>query len=359
MKKMDYASSGVNIAQGDKASRAAYTNAKKTFSSRKGKIGEPFVMDGGFSGALDMGDYLLVQNDDGVGTKMEIAERLKKYDTLGQDLVAMVADDALCVGAEVISLSNTIDTPLVETAAIETLTAGLAECCKAQKIVIPGGEIAELSDALNGMVWNATAIGIVKKEKFITGQNIHPGQKIIGLKGRVLRSNGMTLARKICEEKFGSDWHRHQWRDGQSWGEILLTPSKVFHRTLLDQLVGDFEGERSFPIQGIVHITGGGIPGNLPRILPSGMGAQLHNLHEPHPAIQDLQKIGNLDEEECYRTWHCGTAMMLVVEEEYVEPICQKLNSSDSEIHAILVGEITHEEKLDFVSKFSGRQISF
>ena len=121
-----YAESGVDIDQGDKASSIAYANAKKTFASRKGMIGEPLQDDGGFTGALDMGEYLLVQNDDGTGTKMEVAERLGKFDTLGYDLVAMVADDAACVGAECISLTNTLDTPKVDATTIAQLTEGLA-----------------------------------------------------------------------------------------------------------------------------------------------------------------------------------------------------------------------------------------
>lgn len=359
MSKINYAQSGVDISKGDAASRAAYANAKKTFPSREGKIGQPFVMEGGFSGALDMGEYLLVQNDDGVGTKMEIAERTGKYDTIGQDLVAMVADDAICVGAECVSITNTADVPYVDAEVIEQMTAGLAECCQEQKIVIPGGEIAELSNALNKIVWNATAVGIVKKDKFITGSTIQSGHKIIGLKGRVIRSNGCSLARKVCEMSFGENWHETEWRDGITWGEILLTPSKVFHRTLLDNLLGDFEGERKFSVHGVVHITGGGIPGNVPRILPEGLGAKFTDLHPPHDAVKDLQKLGELDEEECYRTWHCGNAMMLVVDEENARSICDILNSADSEIAAKIVGEVTHENTIEIVSGFSGRTLSF
>ncbi|MCF7918108.1 phosphoribosylformylglycinamidine cyclo-ligase [Candidatus Gracilibacteria bacterium] len=359
MKKITYAESGVNISQGDAASREAYSNAKKTFASRKGMIGEPFALDGGFSGALDMGDYLLVQNDDGVGTKMEMAERLGKYDTIGEDLVAMVADDAICVGAECISITNTVDTPKVDKDMIASMTEGLARCCRSQKIVIPGGEIAELGNALNRVVWNATAVGIVKKEKFITGQNIRAGHKIIGLRGRVIRSNGSSLARKVCETAFGKDWHKKEWRNGISWGEILLTPSKVFHRVVLDTILGDFTGKRQFPVHGVVHITGGGVPGNVPRILPKGLGAQFTDLHEPHQAIRDLQKLGNIDEKECYRTWHCGTAMMLIVEESDACNICNTLNSADSEIDARIIGEITHEETISLLSKFSGTELKF
>lgn len=354
-----YANSGVDIQAGDAASRAAYTNAKTTFPSRKGLIGEPFALEGGFSGALDMGDYLLIQNDDGVGTKMEIAERSGIYNTLGADLVCMVADDAICVGAETISITNTFDVPKVDPAAIKELTTGLAKACSQEKIVIPGGEIAELSNALNRMVWNATAVGVVKKEKFITGKNIIPGQAIIGLKGRVIRSNGTSLARKICETAFGENWHTQQFSDTQTWGEVLLTPSKIFHRLLLDTVLGDFEGKRLFNIHGVAHITGGGVPGNLPRILPDGLGATLPNLHPPHEAVAQLQSLGNVDEAECYRTWHCGTAMMLVCEQSDAVAICQAINTADAEVDAQVVGEITNQNLVALTSQFSGKNLEF
>lgn len=359
MTQLDYASAGVNIEAGDSASKAAYKNAQKTFDSRNGMIGMPVKLDGGFAGALDFGDFYVIQNDDGTGTKTEIAERIGKYDTIGEDLVAMVADDAICVGAEVVSMTNTFDVPHVDAEVIDIMTAGLAKCCAEQKIVIPGGEIAEVPDAASKVIWNATAVGVVKKEQFITGKDIKVGQKIIGLKGRVIRSNGTTLARKICEQKFGSNWDNTEWRNGKTWGEILLTPSKIFHRLLLETIVGDFEGERKFPIHGISHITGGGIPGNVPRILPDGMGANFDNLHTPHQAVQDLQRIGNIDEKECYRTWHCGTAMMLFVNTEDAENICEILNQADNEVEAQVIGEVTDTGKIELISQFSGQKLTF
>jgi phosphoribosylformylglycinamidine cyclo-ligase len=354
-----YASAGVNIEAGDAASKAAYQNAKSTFSSRKGLIGEPFALEGGFSGALDMGDYLLIQNDDGVGTKLEIAERTGIYNTLGEDLVCMVADDAICVGAETISITNTFDVPRVIPEAIEALTYGLANACQREKIVVPGGEIAELGNALNNMVWNATAVGVVKKERFITGNNIMAGHTVIGLKGRVIRSNGTSLARKICESAFGQNWHEAPYSDQQTWGEVLLTPSKIFSRLLLETVVGDFKSERQFEVHGLAHITGGGVPGNLPRILPAGLGADLPNLHTPHDAVRQLQRLGNVEEAECYRTWHCGTAMMLVCNEKDARDICHALNQKDPEVEAQIVGHITPEAHIKLTSQFSGNSLLF
>lgn len=359
MTSLDYKTAGVDIEQGDKASRSAYHNAKKTFVNRSGMIGQPYALEGGFSGALDMGDFLLVQNDDGVGTKMEIAERTKIYKTLGHDLCAMVADDALCVGAEVISLTNTADVPHIDADALAELTEGLAEICSDQKIVIPGGEIAELSNALNSMVWNATAVGVVEKEKYITGNKVSSGDVIIGLKGRVIRSNGTSLARKICETSFGDEWHNKEWNNGMTWGEVLLTPSKVYHKLVLDTVLGRFKQERPFDVHGVVHITGGGVPGNVPRILPDGLGARFDTLHKPHPAVQDLKELGDIAESECYRTWHCGTALMLVVDPKDVDNVMNVLNDADNEVEAQIVGQVTDTNTIEVVSQFSGNMLSF
>lgn len=356
---MDYKQAGVDIEQGDKASSCAYKNAKTTFSSRAGMIGEPYTLEGGFSGALDMGDFLLVQNDDGVGTKMEIAERMNRFDTLGEDLCAMVADDAICVGAEVLSITNTADVPSVNPEAIDAMTKGLAKICSEQKIIIPGGEIAELSKALNGMVWNATAVGIVKKENYITGEKVVAGDVIIGLKGRVIRSNGTSLARKICENAFGDNWHEQEWRDGISWGEVLLTPSKVYHRLVLNTVLGDFHGPRPFDVHGVVHITGGGVPGNVPRILKKGLGARFDNLHTPHPAVVDLKNIGDIEESECYRTWHCGTALMIIVSTQDAESVCKALNDADPEVEAKVIGTVNDKNSIEIVSGFSKNLLEY
>ncbi len=357
--KLTYAASGVNISAGEQASKAAYKNAKTTFASRETMIGAPLQLDGGFAGALDFGDFLLIQNDDGTGTKSEIAERCKKYDTLGEDLLAMVADDAICVGAECVSVSNTFDVPFIDLEMIETATASLARACIQQKIVIPGGEIAEVPGACSRMIWNATAIGVVKKEKFITGKNIQKGQAIIGLAGRVLRSNGVSLARKICETNFGETWHDIEWNDGKTWGEILLTPSKIFHRSVLNAVLGGFDEKRKFTISGVIHITGGGIPGNVPRLLPSGLGARFDDLHSPHEALAELKQLGNVDDAEAYKTWHSGTAMMIICNAEDTSSICDALNAEDEELQAKKVGEITDSGKIEILSKYSGELLNF
>lgn len=316
---LNYKKAGVNRELGDLCSEIAYREAKKTFASRRGMIGRPLIMEGGFTGALDMGDFLLVQNEDGVGTKIEVAARMKRYDTLGYDLAAMVADDAVCAGAEVISITNTIDTSALSANVVRPLMAGLSKACREQKITIPGGEIAELKGHVNGYTWNATAVGIVEKSKFITGKAIRPGEPVIGISSPNFRSNGFTLLRAILKKKYGEKWHLKKFRGqrrGKRWGDIALAPSVIYHAGILS-LIGRFGKGPAVRVKGIAHITGGGLPGNAPRMFgknPKKLGLLLDKLPPPPAAMLELQRLGNVSDREAYETWNMGIGMVLVAE---------------------------------------------
>lgn len=334
-----YKEAGVDIEMGNECSRIAYKAAKATFSSRDGMIGKPVIQEGGFSGAMDFGDFYLVQNDDGIGTKMAVATQVGKYDTMGYDLVAMVADDAICVGAEVVSISNTIDVEKVDKTVISTLMKGLEKVCKEQKIVVPGGEIAELGTMVNGYVWNATAIGIVEKDKFITGQNIEPGDPIIGLNSDMFRSNGMTLVRHILSSNLGPEWYNIEFENGVTWGEVVLTPTRIYHNAVLE-MIGRYKQPRLIDVKAIAHITGGGLPGNIIRIVKNkGFGARLDNLPEPHKAMKKLQEIGDISDKEAYKTWNMGVGMAIVSKE--VEKVIEIAGKHG--IKAQKIGEVTSE----------------
>lgn len=331
-----YKKAGVDRALGDLCSEIAYREAKKTFAGRKGMIGQPIVMEGGFTGALDMGDFLLVQNEDGVGTKIEVANRMKRFDTLGCDLVAMVADDAVCVGAEVISLTNTIDTSALSRKIISELMSGLSRACRRQRIVIPGGEIAELKGHVNGYTWNATAVGIVEKNKFITGAGIKPGDPVIGIASPNFRSNGFTLLRAILKQRYGKKWHLKRFH-GKPWGSYALAPSIIYHAGIL-QLIGRFRQKPSVRVKGIAHITGGGLPGNASRMFGSKkLGLTLNRLPRPPSAMLELQRLGNVSDREAYETWNMGVGMVLVSENtEKVLALLRKVG-----LMASVIGEVT------------------
>lgn len=348
--KSTYKASGVDIDAGDKASKKAYAAALSTHVSRKGMFGSPIKLEGGFTGAIDMGDYYLVQNDDGVGSKIMIAEDMGRYKTLGYDLLAMVSDDAICVGAELISMTNTIDIHKVDDKIIGDLMEGLAEACKEQNVAIAGGEIAELRDQVKGTVWNASAVGVVEKHKFITGMNIKPGDKIMGLQSRGFRSNGFSLVRHVLKKAYGPTWHRKKFNQSQTWGEAVLTPCRIYHNCVLE-MIGRFrKGEVRVHAKGIVHNTGGGIPGNLERVLKNvKRGAIIDHAFPPHPAMLALQKLGDVEDREAYRTWNMGVGMMMVVdpsETNEVAAIARKHN-----IPAQIIGEVTEKPGITIVSQ--------
>lgn len=348
-----YKQSGVDIATGDRCSAMAYAAAKKTFSARKGMFAKPVIMDGGFSGALDFGDFYLIQNCDGVGSKIAVADAMKKYDTLGYDLLAMVIDDAVCVGAETVSITNTVDTNKVSAKAIEPMMKGLMKACREQKVVIPGGEIAELPDLMKGNSWNSTAVGIVEKRKFITGKNVKPGDKIIALRSRGFRSNGFSLVRYILKKKFGADWHKKKYSANKTWGDAVLTPSRIYSAALLDVL-GRYGKKRMVDVKALVHVTGGGIPGNLRRVIGS-YGANLDHLMNPHKMMLDLQEMGKVDDREAYRAWNMGVGMLVITRD--VTKIEQAMKRHKIPIR--LIGEVVKEPGIRLTSrgKFSSGKI--
>ncbi len=340
-----YKQSGVDMTMGDRCSALAYEAAKKTFVSRKGMFGAPVTMDGGFTGALDFGDFYLVNNSDGVGSKIAIADAVGKYNTLGYDLLAMVADDAICVGAETIAITNTVDTSKVSIKVIKPLMEGLKKACIEQKIVIPGGEIAELPVLVNGNTWNASAVGIVEKNKFITGKDVKPGDKIIGLRSRGFRSNGFSLVRHILQKEYGSRWAKKFYDKKQTWGAKVLTPSIIYSNALL-ALLGRYKEKRACNIKALAHVTGGGIPGNIVRIL-GNYGAYLDNLWGPHDMMARLQKIGKVSDKEAYEVWNMGTGMMLVSNEfDKIDKVLDEFG-----IDARIIGEVTKERGVRLVSQ--------
>lgn len=340
-----YKQSGVDIAEGDRCSAMAYAAAKKTFDARKGMFGKPVIMEGGFSGALDFGDFYLIQNCDGVGSKIAVADAMKKYDTLGYDLLAMVIDDAVCVGAETVSITNTVDTNKVSSKAIEPMMKGLLKACREQKVVIPGGEIAELPDLMKGNSWNSTAVGIVEKKKFITGKNVKPGDKIIALQSKGFRSNGFSLVRHILKKKFGVNWHKKSYSGKKSWGDAVLTPSRIYSAALLGVL-GRYGKKRMVNVKALAHVTGGGIPGNLRRVLGS-YGARLDHLMKPHQMMLDLQELGDVNDREAYRAWNMGIGMLIITNDvAAIENAMKK-----EKIPMQVIGEVTKESGIQMVSR--------
>jgi phosphoribosylformylglycinamidine cyclo-ligase len=340
-----YKEAGVDILMGDKCSESAYSAAKKTFAARARMMGRPVNIEGGFTGALDFGKFYMVFNSDGVGSKMMVGSAIGKYDTLGFDLLAMVADDAVCVGAETVAITNTIDTSKVDDKVIGPMMQGLKKACIQQKVVIPGGEIGEMPDMVKGTMWNSSAIGIVEKKKFILGKGVKPGDKIIGLRSRGFRSNGFALVRRVLEKNFGKNWATKKFDARMSWGEAVLTPAIIYSDALLG-LLGRYGKKRSCRIKALAHVTGAGIPGNIVRVL-GRYGADLTDIWPAHKTMLKLQELGKVTDREAYEVWNMGTGMILVSNEfNKIEAAMKKHG-----IQAKVIGRVTAEKGVRLVSR--------
>ncbi len=314
---MNYKKAGVNISLGNKCSQIAYKAAVKTFENRKGKTGEALSLKGGFSGPLyfrQLKNALIVKNSDGIGSKAIVAQKMKKYDTLAFDLIAMVADDCAAQGAEPVAATNTLDMERVDEKIVLGLMKGIPKACKRAGIAMVGGEIAELSDQIKGFAWNADLIGVLERKKLVDGSKIKKGDSIVAFKSNGIRSNGLTLARKILEEKFGKNWHDRKFH-GKKWGSILLKPSLIVSPAIVE-MVGAYGRNGECRVHGLVHVTGGGIFGNFERVMAKNKrSAIFDNLFAPQPEFLELMRLGKVSIEEAYRAWNMGNCFLVVTPE--------------------------------------------
>lgn len=342
-----YKQSGVDIAAGDTASALAAKAAKSTFAGRSGKIGQPVDLPGGFAGVLDFGEYYLVQCCDTVGTKIDLCRITGDYSELGFDLLAMVSDDAACLGSEVISLTNTFEIDSIDAEKIGVMMDSLAQACRDQNIVIAGGEIAEVGSKIQGTSWGADAVGIVEKDRVITGEHIQPGDAIIALQETGFRCNGYSLVRKIIREQFGND---------VGLLRKCQKGSTVYHAAVLD-ICGRYGEERAANIHGIAHITGGGIPGNIKRILKKkNFGARLTNLFSPTKEMLLLAEEADIPAAELYEVWNSGNGMLLVCPPSDAEKIIGILQKRG--VVAQVAGEVTNSHDIQ-IAAWNGEEVVY
>jgi len=332
-----YGDAGVDLELSDLCSKIMYEASLETFQNRDCRFGEPVIQSGGFSGPIyvpELDDAFILKNSDGVGTKVEIAEKLGDHTTMAFDLIAMVVDDAAAMGAEAFAITDTLNVSELKLETIVQLAAGLTHAARRARIAVVGGEIAVLGNRINGeYVWDADGIAVLERSKQIDTSHIEPGDKIYALLEQGFRSNGFSLIRKILTKCFGEDWVNAPYHNELSWGEAVLTPSIIYTPIIVDAVGGYGEMPR-VPIKGISHITGGGIPGNLARILPKGLGA--HVDVEPIPPMLKLQELGEVPDEEAYRVWNMGAGMLLVCDDEEIVEIAEEYH-----VEAVEVGEVT------------------
>ena len=316
--------SGLDIDLGNLCSKDAYDWAKRTFVNRQSKPGEIAMdVDGAFSNLLIFGQERIGISSDGIGTKIELAERTGIYDTLGFDLVAMVADDLVTAGFDPVTISNIIDVDVLDREIINALMRGLADAANFAGMSISGGEIAELGSRISGFGsrmhfnWCSTAIGHLpaKLPAPLDGKAVQVGDVVIALRSRGFRSNGFSLIRRTLHKLYGEDWHLEPYNEeGKTWGQMLLTPSLIYTPLTRAWLEADCI------YRAAAHITGGGILDNFQRVLKATkLGANLTNVFEPLPVMRRLIELGEIQLEAAYLYWNMGNGMLVVAPPDKVD----------------------------------------
>jgi phosphoribosylformylglycinamidine cyclo-ligase len=302
-----YAAAGVDLDAADRAVEAIKPHVARTH--RDG------VLEGigGFGGlfALDTKAYkqpVLVSATDGVGTKLELARQLGRHDTIGQDLVAMVVDDLVVPGAEPLFFLDYIAVGKLEPAHVEEVVAGIADGCVEAGCALVGGEMAEHPGVMAPDSYDLAGfgVGIVERARILGPHRVQVGDDIVAMASSGLHSNGYSLARKLTE---GVDLHDDHGLLVQSLGEALLRPTRIYAPKCLALA-------RRGDVRAFCHVTGGGIPGNLPRSLPAGVGAVVDTTTFEVPQVfRILQALGDVEEAEMWRTFNMGAGMLAIADD--------------------------------------------
>ncbi len=306
---ISYASAGVDI---DAADHAVELMRRLVDSTRRPEVVGSI---GGFSGLFDISALkrwrrpLLATSTDGVGTKLVIAQRCDKHDTVGIDLVAMVADDLVVCGAEPLFLTDYIACGKVVPTRIADIVAGVAKGCVDAGCALIGGEIAEHPGVMAPDEYDlaAAATGAVEGDQVLGRDKVTAGDAIVAIASSGIHSNGYSLVRKVLLELAGWSLSRHVDELGRSLGEELLEPTIVYSRACLELIA-------RVDVHAFVHVTGGGIPGNVPRVLPADCDAVLDRSTWTVPPIFDIVRaLGDIAPQEMERAFNMGVGMIAVV----------------------------------------------
>ena len=339
MERMTYRDAGVDIDAGNESVSLIKDAVRATYRSEvMGDLG-------GFGGlfALNTKDYkepVLVSGTDGVGTKLRLAFLLNKHDTIGQDAVAMCVNDILVQGAEPLFFLDYLAVGKLEPMQVAEVVTGVARACKESGCALIGGETAEMAGFYPIGEYDIAgfSVGVAERSKLITPARVKAGDVLLGLPSSGVHSNGYSLVRKIVFERKGFKGDEYIEKLGQTIGEELLTPTRLYPRICLPLI-------REFDIHGMVHITGGGFYENIPRALPDHMGAEVNGAAWTIPPVfRLLQEWGNVDWTEMYRTFNMGIGMVLIVSSDEANRITARLNAQNETVYHIgHVTEGTHE----------------
>lgn len=329
-----YRDAGVDIEAGDEVVERIKPAVARTF--------RPEVIGGlgGFGGLfkLDISKYsepVLVSGTDGVGTKLRLAFQMNRHDSIGQDAVAMCVNDILVQGAEPLFFLDYLAVGKVDPTRLASVVSGVARACELAGCALIGGETAEMPGFYAEDEYDIAgfSVGVVNRDQLIDGAKIRVGDVLIGLSSSGLHSNGYSLARKIFEpyplDKVFAEL-------GEPLGEALLRPTRIYVPSILPLLA---DGK----ILGMAHITGGGLTGNIPRILPAGLGVRLDtSAWERPPIFTLLQRLGDVEWPEMYKTFNMGVGFVLIVRPEDETAVRQKLTDLGEE--CFVMGNVVHGE---------------
>jgi phosphoribosylformylglycinamidine cyclo-ligase len=346
---MEYASSGVDIELEGKAVASLISSLGKSVRA-PGTFGAPVPVPGGFGGLIEFGEYYLALATDGVGSKLQIASEVNRFESVGIDCMAMNVNDLLCVGAEPLAFVDYVAVPKPDPEFHKQLGASLSEACRLARVTLAGGETASLPDIVNEVDVSGTALGFVAKGQQITGEFILEDDVLIGLASNGIHSNGYSLVRAVMKR------HQHNYLDdlpfertlpnGQqalSFADVFLIPTSIYCDPIVDMLNCSKEraGFERSDVHGLCHITGGGLT-NLLRLHPT-FGWTIDSPLPVHAEFDWLQQQGEITDWEMYRTFNMGMGMVIVVSRIVAQDILEWLNSRGH--HAQIVGTVHNQGK--------------
>ena len=330
MAKLTYKDAGVDTKEGERAVSLMKEHVKTTFNDNVltglGSFGGLFRLP-----IEGMKEPVLVSGTDGVGTKLKIAFLMDKHDTVGIDCVAMCVNDVLCQGATPLFFLDYIATGKVTAEKIADIVSGIAEGCRQGVSALIGGETAEMPGFYGEGEYDMAgfSVGIVDKEKVITGADIKEGNVIVGIPSTGIHSNGYSLVRKVFFDKMGYGVDKYLDELGETVGEALLRPTKIYANACQAVLP-------EFHVNGIVHITGGGFYENIPRILPEGIAVDIDKDSWPKPKVFGaIAKFGEIELREMFSTFNMGIGMMMFVEEKDAEGVVKALKDAGEDAYII------------------------
>ena len=340
MKKKAYASAGVDIDLGNRVKSGLPAMLAST--RRSGVMGKV----GGFGGlfALDTTRYkkpVLVSSVDGVGTKLKVAFAAGRHDTIGQDLVNHCVNDIAVLGAEALFFLDYLGTGKLEPKVFEAIIAGFAKACAENRCALIGGETAQMPGFYQSGEYDVsgTIVGVVEKSRMLTGKGIRAGDRVLGLEGNGLHTNGYSLARKVLLEQMKLKLNSRVPDLGRTLAEELLRVHRSYG-VFVQKLVSKFNPiDGKAGVKGIAHITGGGFVDNIPRILPKNCDVVIRKGSWPvQPVFQLIQRGGKIDESEMYQVFNMGIGMVIVVAGEQADRIQKHARAAGENV--FLIGEV-------------------